>query len=112
MDKGTEAQRGDDLSEVSHIPSKAVALNPKFWTPGNRTFVILLYTETHTFSHAAGRWINCYSFLEGRAAPAFRVPLFGLEQDTPASRETQARATVHGWASRAEAGVSALACSP
>lgn len=49
MDKGTEAQRGDDLSEVSHIPSKAVALNPKFWTPGNRTFVILLYVLINPF---------------------------------------------------------------
>ena len=30
MDGGTEAQRGDDLPEVSHMPSKIVALNPNF----------------------------------------------------------------------------------
>lgn len=30
MDRGTEAQRGDDLPEVSHMPSKIVALNPNF----------------------------------------------------------------------------------
>ena len=36
MDRGTEAQRGDDLPEVSHMPSKIVALNPNFgcqWSP-------------------------------------------------------------------------------
>lgn len=47
--KRIEPQKGDDLPKVSHVPSKAVALNPNFGCHVVILFIILLCVSIISF---------------------------------------------------------------
>lgn len=55
-DKEIEPQKGDDLPKVSHVPSKAVTLNPNFGLPGGHPFYHITVCLNHLLPVAGGSW--------------------------------------------------------